>query len=78
MVAMRFMVFRLTFLRGLALLLLALSLLLTCLFFLFGLSCLCFLDLLGILAEFVTNVLMRNIALLRPHVIVRNAAESKS
>lgn len=32
----------------------------------------------GILAKFVSNVLMRKVAFLRPHMIVRDAAEAES
>ena len=61
----------------LALLLLALFLLLLPLFFLLRLSLFFFLDLLGVFAEFVTDVLMRKVAFLRPHVIVCDAAKTK-
>ena len=67
-----------TLLLGLAILLLALfiSLLLLCLPL--RLSLFFFFDLLGVFAEFVTNVLMRKVALLRPHMIICDTAESKS
>jgi hypothetical protein len=60
---------------GFALPLLALSLLLSLLFLLLRLPLLFLLHLLRVLAEFVTNVLMREVALLRPHVIVGDTAE---
>jgi hypothetical protein len=60
-----------------ALSLLALSLLLFLLFFLLRLPLLFLLHLLRVLAESVTNVLMRKVALLRPHVIVGDTAESE-
>lgn len=66
-----------TLLLGLTLLLLALFLTLLLLCFSLRLSLLFFLDLLGILAEFVTDVLMRKVALLRPHMIVCDTAETK-
>jgi hypothetical protein len=58
-----------------ALPLLALSLLLSLLFLLYRCPLLFLLHLLGILAEFVTNVLMREVALLRPHRIIGDTAE---
>jgi hypothetical protein len=58
--------------------LLALFLLLLSLFLLLRLSLLFFLDLLGVFAESITNVLLRKVALLWPHMIVRDAAKSKS
>jgi hypothetical protein len=60
---------------GFALPLLALSLLLSLLFLLLRLPLLFLLHLLRVLAEFVTHVLMREVALLRPHVIVGDTAE---
>lgn len=64
-------------LRGIALLLLALFFLFLPLCFALRLSLFFLLDLLGVFAEFVTDVLMRKVAFLRPHVIVCDAAKTK-
>jgi len=61
----------------LAPLLLALLLLLLPLFFLLRLPQLLLPDLLGVFAVSVANVLVRKVALLWPHVIIRDTAKSK-